>query len=154
MPRLSEYKTAPPNSQVSSTCSNWVGSFILVRPVRFERMAFGVGAVLCEVFASQRLLKRRSSPTFCVVFVCFLHLLGLPIFGGSSLVVAALALAIFRPAAESLRPAGGIRSAPRGRTAPAGCNPVLSARYSTHDSILLCGCHLPQRDQCRFSSIP
>ena len=62
--------------------------------------------------------------------------------------------AIFRPAAESLRPAGGIRSAPRGRTAPAGCNPVLSARYSTHDSILLCGCHLPQRDQCRFSSIP
>ena len=67
---------------------------ILVRPVRFERMAFGVGAVLCEVFASQRLLKRRSSPTFCVVFVCFLHLLELPIFGGSSLVVAAVALAI------------------------------------------------------------
>ena len=33
----------PPNPQVSSTCSNWVGSFILVRPVRFERMAFGVG---------------------------------------------------------------------------------------------------------------
>ena len=33
-----------PNPQVSSTCSNWVGSFILVRPVRFERMAFGVGA--------------------------------------------------------------------------------------------------------------
>ena len=31
----------------------------VVRPVRFERMAFGVGAVLCEVFASQRLLKRR-----------------------------------------------------------------------------------------------
>ena len=29
----------------------------VVRPVRFERMAFGVGAVLCEVFASQRLLK-------------------------------------------------------------------------------------------------
>ena len=48
-----------PNPQVSSTCSNWVGSFILVRPVRFERMAFGVGAVLYEVFASQRLLKRR-----------------------------------------------------------------------------------------------
>ena len=31
MPRLSEYKTAPPNSQVSSTCSNWVGSFKLFR---------------------------------------------------------------------------------------------------------------------------
>jgi hypothetical protein len=68
--------------------------FNMVRPVRFERMAFGVGAVLYEVFASQRLLKRRSSPTFCVVFVYFLHLLGLPIFGGSSLVVAAVALAI------------------------------------------------------------
>ena len=67
---------------------------ILVRPVRFERMGFEVGAVLCEVFASQRLLKRCSSPTFCAVFVCFLHLLGLPIFGGSSLVVAAVALAI------------------------------------------------------------
>ena len=80
-----------PNPQVSSTCSNWVGSFILVRPVRFERMAFGVGAVLCEVFASQQLLKKRSSPTFCVVFVCFLPLLRLPIFGGSSLVVAAAA---------------------------------------------------------------
>ena len=66
----------------------------MVRPVRFERMAFGVGAVLCEVFASQRLLKRRSLPTFCVFFVCFLPLLGLPIFGGSSLVVAAVALAI------------------------------------------------------------
>ena len=66
----------------------------VVRPVRFERMAFGVGAVLCEVFASQRLLKRRIQPTFCVVFVCFLHLLGLPIFGGSSLAVAAVALAI------------------------------------------------------------
>ena len=66
----------------------------VVRPVRFERMAFGVGAVLCEVFASQRLLKRCSSPTFCAVFVCFLHLLGLPIFGGSSLVVAEVALAI------------------------------------------------------------
>ena len=64
----------------------------MVRPARFERMAFGVGAVLCEVFASQQLLKRRSSPTFCVVFVCFLPLLGLPIFGG--LVVAAVALAI------------------------------------------------------------
>ena len=61
----------------------------MVLPVRFERMAFGVGAVLCEVFASQRLLKRRSSPTFCVVFVCFLHLLKLPIFGGSSRIVAA-----------------------------------------------------------------
>ena len=67
---------------------------ILVRPVRFERMGFEVGAVLCEVFASQRLLKRCSSPTFCAVFVCFLPLLGLPIFGGSSLVVAAVALAI------------------------------------------------------------
>ena len=66
----------------------------VVRPVRFERMAFGVGAVLYEVFASQRLLKRRSSPTFRVLFVCFLHLLGLPIFGGSSRVVAAVALAI------------------------------------------------------------
>ena len=66
----------------------------MVHPVRFERMAFGVGAVLCEVFASQQLLKRCSSPTFCVVFVCFLHLLRLPIFGGSSLVVAAVALAI------------------------------------------------------------
>ena len=64
---------------------------ILVRPVRFERMVFGVGAVLYEVFVSQRLLKRRSSPTFCAVFVCFLHLLGLPIFGGSSLVVAVAA---------------------------------------------------------------
>ena len=83
-----------PNPQVSLTCSNWVGSFILVLPVRFERMAFGVGAVLYEVFASQRLLKRRSSPTFCAVFVCFLPLLRLPIFGGSSLVVAAVALAI------------------------------------------------------------
>ena len=66
----------------------------MVRPVRFERMAFEVGAVLCEVFASQRLLKRRIQPIFCAVFVCFLHLLGLPIFGGSSLVVAAAALAI------------------------------------------------------------
>lgn len=66
----------------------------MVHPVRFERMTFGVGAVLCEVFASQRLLKRCSSPTFCAFFVCFLHLLGLPIFGGSSLVVAAVALAI------------------------------------------------------------
>ena len=63
-------------------------------PVRFERMVLGVGAVLCEVFASQQLLKRRSSPTFCVVFACFLPLLRLPIFGGSSLVVAAVALAI------------------------------------------------------------
>ena len=36
MPRLSEYKTAPPNSQVSSTCSNWVGSFILVPVVGLE----------------------------------------------------------------------------------------------------------------------
>ena len=70
------------------------GRLSVVRPVRFERMAFGVGAVLCEVFASQRLLKRRIQQTFCVVFVCFLHLLGLPIFGGSSLVVAAVALAI------------------------------------------------------------
>ena len=121
------------------------GRLSVVRPVRFERMAFRVGAVLCEVFASQRLLKRRSSPTFCVVFVCFLHLLGLPIFGGSSLVVAAVALAILGPVAGNPRPADGIRTAPRGRTAPAGCNPVLSARYSTHDSILLCGYHLPQR---------
>ena len=30
MSRLSEYTTTPPNSQVSLTCSNWVGSFILV----------------------------------------------------------------------------------------------------------------------------
>lgn len=37
-----------PNPQVSSTCSNWVGSFILVHLVRFERMAFGVGAVSFE----------------------------------------------------------------------------------------------------------
>ena len=36
MSRLSEYKTAPPNSQVSSTCSNWVGSFILERATRLE----------------------------------------------------------------------------------------------------------------------
>ena len=64
---------------------------ILVRPVRFERMAFGVGAVLYEVFVSQRLLKRRSLPTFYAVFVCFLCLLGLPIFGVSSLIVAAAA---------------------------------------------------------------
>ena len=66
----------------------------MVRPVRFERMAFGVGAVLYEVFASQQLLKRRISPTFYAVFVCFLHLLGLPIFGGSSFTVAAVASTI------------------------------------------------------------
>ena len=43
MSRLLEHKTTLANPQVSSTCSNWVGSFILVRPVRFERMVFGVG---------------------------------------------------------------------------------------------------------------
>ena len=35
----------PPNPQVSSTCSNWVGSFILVRPTRFEPAAFRVGVI-------------------------------------------------------------------------------------------------------------
>ena len=48
------------NPQVSSTCSNWVGSFILVRPVRFERMAFGVGAVLYEIFILHSPLKQRK----------------------------------------------------------------------------------------------
>ena len=33
----------PPNPQVSSACSNWVGSFILVRPTRFERATYRVG---------------------------------------------------------------------------------------------------------------
>ena len=36
MSRLSEYTTTPPNSQVSLTCSNWVGSFILVPVVGLE----------------------------------------------------------------------------------------------------------------------
>ena len=39
----------------------------------------------------------------------------------------------------------GIRLAPRGRNVPADCNPAWSARYSVHDNILPCGCHLPQR---------
>ena len=36
---------APPNPQVSSACSNWVGSFILVRPTGFELAAFRVGII-------------------------------------------------------------------------------------------------------------
>ena len=36
MPRISRHKMTPPNPQVSSTCSNWVGSFILVRDGRLE----------------------------------------------------------------------------------------------------------------------
>ena len=34
-----------PNPQVSSTCSNWVGSFILVRPTGFEPAAYRVGVI-------------------------------------------------------------------------------------------------------------
>ena len=36
IPRLLRYKTTLPDPQVSSTCSNWVGSFILVRDGRLE----------------------------------------------------------------------------------------------------------------------
>ena len=34
--RILRYKTTLPNPQASSTCSNWVGSFILVRDGRLE----------------------------------------------------------------------------------------------------------------------
>ena len=37
IPRLLRYKTTLHDPQVSSTCSDWVGSFILVRVVRLER---------------------------------------------------------------------------------------------------------------------
>ena len=37
IPRLLRHKTTLPDLQVSSTCSDWVGSFILVRVVRLER---------------------------------------------------------------------------------------------------------------------
>ena len=40
IPRLSGHKMTLPNPQVSSTCSNWVGSFILVRREGFEPPAF------------------------------------------------------------------------------------------------------------------
>lgn len=43
MSRLLGHKTTLPNPQVSSTCSNWVGSFILVRLTGFEPAAFRVG---------------------------------------------------------------------------------------------------------------
>ena len=38
--RILRYKTTLPDPQVSSTCSNWVGSFILVRREGFEPPAF------------------------------------------------------------------------------------------------------------------
>ena len=44
---------------------------ILVRPVRFERMAFGVGAVLYEVFVSQRLLKKAQFANILCGFCMF-----------------------------------------------------------------------------------
>ena len=39
IPRLSGHKMTLPNPQVSSTCSNWVGSFSMVRVARFELTA-------------------------------------------------------------------------------------------------------------------
>ena len=39
IPRLSGHKMTPPNPQVSSTCSNWVGSFIMVGVTGFEPAA-------------------------------------------------------------------------------------------------------------------
>ena len=50
----------PPNPQVSSTCSNWVGSFILVRREGFEPPAFwSVGCLT------------RKSESFRLRFVLF-----------------------------------------------------------------------------------
>ena len=46
-----------PNPQVSSTCSNWVGSFILVCPTGFEPAAFGVGVIRPS---SRKPLRRKG----------------------------------------------------------------------------------------------
>ena len=46
-----------PNPQVSSTCSNWVGSFILVRPTRFERATYRVGVIRPS---SRKALRRKG----------------------------------------------------------------------------------------------
>ena len=42
---FSRHKITPPNPQVASTCSNWAGSFILVRPTGFEPATFRVGVL-------------------------------------------------------------------------------------------------------------
>ena len=46
-----------PNPQVSSTCSNWVGSFILVCPTGFEPAAFGVGVIR---LSNRKALRRKG----------------------------------------------------------------------------------------------
>ena len=43
IPRLLRCKTTLPDPQVSSTCSNWVGSFILAPPAGFEPVACRLG---------------------------------------------------------------------------------------------------------------
>ena len=45
------------HSQVSLTCSNWVGSFILVRPTGFEPAAFRVGVIRPS---SRKALRRKA----------------------------------------------------------------------------------------------
>ena len=45
------------NPQVSSTCSNWVESFILVRPAGFEPVAYRVGVIRPS---SRKALRRKG----------------------------------------------------------------------------------------------
>ena len=75
IPRLSEYTTTPPNSQVSLTCSNWVGSFILELLTRFELVTSSLPTTvepsspccirLCGVF-----LSKKDEVAACL-FHCF-----------------------------------------------------------------------------------
>ena len=60
MSRLSEYKTAPPNSQVSSTCSNWVGSFILELLTRFELVTSSLPRMRSTDWATAANLATRN----------------------------------------------------------------------------------------------
>ena len=61
-----------PNPQVSSTCSNWVGSFILVRPTGFEPAAFRVG-VLSPIRNVRKMFifveNRAVFGLFCVYYL-------------------------------------------------------------------------------------
>ena len=75
IPRLSGHKMAPPNPQVSSACSNWVGSFILELLTRFELVTSSLPTTvepsspccirLCGVF-----LSKKDEVAACL-FHCF-----------------------------------------------------------------------------------